>query len=47
MKELARKYNVSLSTLSNFKNNRQHFMEGASRRKFVEIDQANQKEVDS
>ena len=42
MKELAHKYNVSLSTLYNIKNNRHKLYGGVSRRKFVEIDEADQ-----
>ena len=41
-KELARTYNISPSTLYNIKNNREHYMRGSSRRKFVEIEQVDE-----
>ena len=42
VKELARTYNISPSKIFNIKNNREHYMRWFSRRKFDEIDQADE-----
>ena len=42
IKELAQKYNVSLSTLYNIKNQQGHYLEGESRRKYTEIDHSDE-----